>query len=68
MGEELNQMCNLSDCVEELGIQKGMEKGREQILMHLIEKKLEKGMSVSEIADALEETEEVVYRMIDGMK
>lgn len=36
--------------------------------MHLIEKKLEKGMSVSEIADALEETEEVVCRMIDGMK
>lgn len=72
MGEELNQMCNLSDYVEELGIQKGMEKGiekgREQILMHLIEKKLEKGMSVSEIADALEETEEVVCRMIDGMK
>ena len=37
----MNQMCNLSDCVEELGIQKGMEKGiekgREQILMHLIE-------------------------------
>ena len=52
MGEELNQMCNLSDYVEELGIQKGMAKG----------------MSVSEIADALEETEEVVYRMIDGMK
>ena len=47
---------------------KRIEKGREQILMHLIEKKLEKGMSVSEIADALEETEEVVYRMIDGMK
>ena len=68
MGEELNQMCNLSDYVEELGIQKGIEKGKEQILMHLIEKKLEKGMSVSEIADALEETEEVVYRMIDGMK
>jgi len=41
MGEELNQMCNLSDYVEELGIQKGMEKGiekgREQILMHLID-------------------------------
>ena len=30
--------------------------------------RIEKGMSVSEIADALEETEEVVYRMIDGMK
>ena len=37
----MNQMCNLSDYVEELGIQKGMEKGiekgREQILMHLID-------------------------------
>ena len=34
----MNQMCNLSDCVEELGIQKGMiEKGKEQILMHLID-------------------------------
>ena len=27
MGEELNQMCNLSDYVEELGIQKGLEQG-----------------------------------------
>ena len=26
MGEELNQMCNLSDYVEELGIEKGIEK------------------------------------------
>ena len=33
----MNQMCNLSDYVEELGIQKGIEKGREQILMHLID-------------------------------
>ena len=33
----MNQMCNLSDCVEELGIQKGIEKGKEQILMHLID-------------------------------
>ena len=30
MGEELNQMCNLSDYVEELGIQKGLERGLEQ--------------------------------------
>ena len=37
MGEELNQMCNLSDYVEELGIQKVIEKGKEQILMHLID-------------------------------
>ena len=33
MGEELNQMCNLSDYVEELGIEQGIEQGREQLLL-----------------------------------
>ena len=30
MGEELDQMCNLSDYVEELGVKKGLEQGRKQ--------------------------------------
>ena len=80
MGEELNQMCNLSDYVEEIGIQKGIEqgiekgieqgieRGREQTLICQIEKKLAKGMAVPEIADALEETEETIRRLIDGMR
>ncbi len=76
IGEELNQMCNLSDYVEEIGIQKGIEqgieqgieRGREQTLICQIEKKLAKGMTVPEIADALEETEETIRRLIDGMK
>ena len=40
IGEELNQMCNLSDYVEELGIQKGLEQGKERLLRLQIEKKL----------------------------
>ena len=65
-------MCNLSDYVEEIGIQKGIkqgiERGREQTLICQIEKKLAKGMAVPEIADALEETEETIRRLIDGMR
>ena len=38
-GKELSLMCNLSDTVEERGIQKGIEKGIEQVM----EKGIEKG-------------------------
>ena len=84
MGEELNQMCNLSDYVEELGIQKGLERGLEQglergleqgleqgkerLLRLQIEKKLAKGLSLPEIADALEEKEETIRKMIGAIK
>lgn len=60
----MNEMCNLSDYVEELGIQKG----KDQLLTSLIEKKLLKGMSVREIADDLEESEEKVREMIDAVR
>lgn len=39
-----------------------------QTLICQIEKKLAKGMAVPEIADALEETEETIRRLIDGMR
>ena len=80
IGEELNQMCNLSDYVEELGIQKGLERGLEQglergleqgkerLLRLQIEKKLAKGLSLSEIAEALEEKEETIRKMIGAIK
>ena len=64
MGKEMNEMCNLSDYVEELGIQKG----KEQLLKQMITKKLSKGMSVREIADDLEESEEKVREMIDAVR
>ena len=68
MGEEMNEMCNLSDYVEELGIQKGIEQGKEQLLKQMITKKLLKGMSVREIADDLEESEEKVREIIDAVR
>ena len=62
MGEELNQMCNLSDYVEEIGIKKGIEQGREQLVM----KKYKKGRSIAEIADALEESEDTIRKIIEN--
>ena len=77
-------MCNLSDYVEELGIQKGLERGLEQglergleqgleqgkerLLRLQIEKKLAKGLSLSEIAEALEEKEETIRKIIGVIK
>ena len=71
MGKELNQMCNLSDYVEEIGIKKGMEKGMERgrLLQQIevIQKKFRKGKSLGQIAEEMEETVQVVeeiYRTV----
>lgn len=64
MGEELNQMCNLSDYVEELGIEKGIEKH----LSQQVKKKLAKGKSIEEIADELEEDEETIRRILKNIE
>ena len=65
MGEEMNLMCNLSDLVEEKGIKKGIEKGRDLTLKNLVKKKLEKGKSRETIADELEESEDNIQKLID---
>ncbi len=52
----LKQMCNYSDLIEERGI----EKGERLRLLTLIQKKLEKGKSLEQIADELEETVETI--------
>ena len=71
MGKELNQMCNLSDYVEEIGIKKGMEKGMERgrLLQQIevIQKKFRKGKPLGQIAEEMEETVqvvEVIYRLV----
>lgn len=70
--EEVNVMCNLSDWVEEEGIKKGMatglERGAYNKMCELIQKKLQKGLSVEAIADAIEEPVETVQRIIKDMK
>lgn len=54
----LNLICNLSELVEEQGIEKGaFNKIKEQV-----EKKLKKGLSVVEIADMLEEPIETIQK------
>ncbi len=49
----------------EKGIAEGMEKGMEKLLLQQIERKLEKGQSVDQIADALEETPERIRELMD---
>ena len=64
MGKELNQMCNLSDLVEE----KGIQRGRKELLVEMIEKKLKKGKSIHRIADELEEDESVIRSMVEKIQ
>lgn len=68
LGKEINQMCNLSDLVEEKGIEQGIERGKEYKVTELVEKKLKRGQTVEEIADALEESVETIQRIIEGIK
>ena len=56
----LREMCNLSDLIEERGIAKGIEKGKDVLLLSQIQKKLVKGKSLEQIADELEETVDVI--------
>ena len=46
----------------------GVEDGREQLLQEQIRKKLAKGKSITEIADALEETEDMIRHQIEKME
>lgn len=57
LGRELNIMCNLSDYVEENGVANKMRE--------LVVKKLDKGQSVEQIADALEESVETIRKIIE---
>lgn len=52
----------------EVGIQQGIQQGLQQKLIELVSKKLEKGFSVPEIADMLEESEETIEKVIEEMK
>lgn len=60
LGEKVNLMCNLSDLVE--------ERGEHNKLRKQVEKKLLKGIPVEEIAEALEETVEVIQLIISEMQ
>ena len=50
------------------GVEAGIEKGIEEKLCSLIQKKLEKGKSLEQIADECEETEERVLQLMEKLK
>jgi predicted transposase YdaD len=72
MEREVDNMCNLSDGVEQLGIEKGisigieqgMEQGGRKKLLELVEKKLQNKQSVEKIADDLCEEVEVIESIV----
>lgn len=56
----VNEMCNVSDYWEEVALQTGREEGRKKEQVSLIVKKIKKNKTMAEIADDLEEKEEVI--------
>ena len=54
------EMCNVSDYWEEVATEEGKEIGEKQKIISQVVKKLQKDKSVAEIADDLEEKEEVI--------
>ena len=48
--------------------EEGREEGRKETLMRQIQKKLNKGKDIREIADALEEDEGIIREMIEEME
>ena len=56
----MNEMCNVSDYWEEVALQTGREEGRKKEQVSLIVKKIKKNKTMAEIADDLEEKEEVI--------
>ena len=56
----MSEMCNVSDYWEEVATEEGKEIGERQKIISQVVKKLQKDKSVAEIADDLEEKEEVI--------
>lgn len=46
----------------------GKQLGKDEKLTELVVKKVKKGLSVSEIADVLEEDEEIIGKIIESLK
>ena len=67
----MSEMCNVSDYWEEVATEEGKEIGERQKIISQVVKKLQKDKSVAEIADDLEEKEEVfapIYEAALSMK
>lgn len=52
---------------EMIGEKRGLEKGFMSLLKNQVTKKLQKGNSISEIAQALEQDEEIIRQIVDEL-
>ena len=52
----------------ENGLREGRDEGRKAELVRLIQRKLQKGKSISQIADECEESEDVIREIIDELE
>ena len=59
-----NKIQELTDKLVKEGIEKGIKEGRDTLLMKIIQTKLGKGKSISQIAEALEVTEEEIANLM----
>lgn len=60
----IEQMCNVSLGIRERALAEGIEQGAKQMLSQLVQKKLLKGKSVEEIAEALEEEVSIIQEIV----
>lgn len=56
-------MCNLSDYVEELGIEKGIKRGRLLTFIEIVQKQLKKNRTAEETAEYLDEDPALIRRI-----
>lgn len=63
--EGTTRMCEIADALEKIGYDKGMDAGAYKKLISLVCRKLEKGYSVTEIAEILEEDTDVIRKICD---
>ena len=61
---EMMKMTTLGEILLREGRKEGRSEGKNEKLADLISKKLAKGKTIAEIADALEETEDVIEQII----
>lgn len=59
---------NILEIGIEKGTQIGIERGLQQKLKELVRKKVDKGYSIAEIADILEEEESIIQKIVEELK
>jgi len=60
-------MCKALDDLYHDGFEQGIEQGEDRKLMEQVQKKLQKGCTIPEIAEMLEESEEVIEKVVNRL-